>query len=295
MNIAFDHAIEEYFKYSKIKLKESTYEEQFLKIKKHIIPFFKNRNIYDINLKDIIKWKEFIELFNFKYNYKSYLYYSLTSIFDFLVKYYNIDKNYAKIEGNFKNDEKEEIGNIWTLKEFKKFIKKVDNIEYNALFNLLYFTGMRKGELLALNWKDIDLKHKKVNINKSITRNHKIQTPKTKSSKRIISINRKTKRKLKKLRKLKNIDDKFIFDISFTQLKRIKDDYCKISNVQQIKIHEFRHSHAVLLYLNGVPIDEISNRLGHSKISVTIDTYLKYLPKKEKRVIKLLNSYRMLF
>ena len=85
-------------------------------------------------------------------------------------------------------------------------------------------------------------------------------------------------------------DNELIFSISFTQLKRIKDKYCKLANVKQIKIHEFRHSHACLLFQNNVEIENISNRLGHANISMTMNTYLKYLPKNEKRVIKLLDS-----
>ena len=82
----------------------------------------------------------------------------------------------------------------------------------------------------------------------------------------------------------------FIFNISFSQLKRKKDYYCDISGIKLIKIHEFRHSHAILLYQNSVPIDEISSRLGHSKISITTDIYLKYMPRNEKRVSNFLNT-----
>lgn len=286
MNIAMTHAIEEYFKYSKIKLKKSNYEEQKRKILKHILPYFKDKNIYDINLVDIVSWKMYIEEQNYKYNYKSYLYYALVSIFDFFVKYYDIDKNYAKLEGNFKNKDIKQKGNIWTIDDFNIFINNVDDEFYKILFNFLYFTGMRKGELLALKWEDIDFKNKTIFINKTITRNHEIQTPKTNSSNRIISISNNLINDLKKL----NHNNEFIFNISFTQLERKKNYYCSIAGVKQIKIHEFRHSHACLLFQNKIEIEDISYRLGHSSISMTMSTYLKYLPRNEKRVVKLLNS-----
>lgn len=82
----------------------------------------------------------------------------------------------------------------------------------------------------------------------------------------------------------------FIFDISFTQLKRKKDNYCNLAGVKQIKIHEFRHSHACLLFTNNIKIEDISYRLGHSSISMTMTTYLKYIPKNEKRVLETFNS-----
>ena len=154
---------------------------------------------------------------------------------------------------------------------------------------MLYFTGLRKGELLALKWEDINFYERTIKINKTITRTHELQTPKTKSSNRIISLDDEMIRQLKEL-KINNNDDFIFGNVTFTTLLRKKNYYCDIANVKRIKIHEFRHSHACLLFMNNVPIDQISNRLGHSKISITTDTYLKYIPKNEKRVIMTLNS-----
>lgn len=286
MSIVFQHAVEEYLKYSKTIYKKSNYYEQNRKIMKHILPYFKDKDIYKIGIGDIVSWKISIEKYNYSYNYKSYLYYALTSIFDFLVKYYNVDKNYARLEGNFKNNELNKNGNIWTIAEFNQFINSIDDLYYKILFKLLFFTGMRKGELLALKWEDIDFNNKTISINKTITREHEIQTPKTQTSNRIISISDNLINELSKLKQ----DSEFIFDISFTQLKRKKDYYCNLSGVKQIKIHEFRHSHACLLFTNKIEIEDISYRLGHSNISMTMSTYLKYLPRNEKRVVNLLNS-----
>lgn len=286
MNIAMQYAIEEYFKYSKTIYKKSNYYEQNRKILKHILPYFKDKNIYEIGISDIVSWKISIEKNDYSYNYKSYLYYALSSIFDFLVKYYNVDKNYARLEGNFKNNELNKNGNIWTIEEFNQFINGIDDDYYKILFKLLFFTGMRKGELLALKWEDIDFNNKTISINKTITRNHELQTPKTQTSNRIISISDNLINDLSKLER----NSEFIFDISFTQLKRKKDYYCNLSGVKQIKIHEFRHSHACLLFTNKIEIEDISYRLGHSNISITMSTYLRYLPRNEKRVVKLLNS-----
>lgn len=289
----FENLVAEYLEYIKLKRKEITYLTHEDRIKKHILPFFKSKNVNQISKTDILKWQIEIEKLNFKYNYKSAIFYTLSSFYNYLENFYDIE-NVVKKVGNFKNDEIEESGNIWTLEEYEKFINSVDDLKYKVLFELLFFTGLRKGEILALSKNDIDLKNHKININKSITRTHKLNTPKTKSSNRIISIDDELVNNLTNYINQFDIksNDK-LFNISFSTLKRKKDYYCKKANVKQIKIHEFRHSHACLLFQNRVPIDEISFRLGHSKISITTDTYLKYLPRQEKRVISTLNSLRL--
>lgn len=291
MNITMNNAIEEYYKYSKLHLKKTTFEEQKRKVDKYILNYFKNNNIYEIGIKDIISWKEYIEKLNFSYNYKSYLYYSLTSIFNFFMKYYDLNKNYAKLEGNFRNNDIKKIGNIWTIEEFNTFLSVIKDEKYKVLFKLLFYSGLRKGELLGLTWNDICFTNNIIIVNKTITRNHELQKPKTDSSTRLISINKSIISDLKKIKKFDDKENDLIFNISFTQLKRKKDYYCNLAGVKQIKIHEFRHSHSIFLYQNKVPIEDIQHRLGHSDMSITMDTYLKYLPRNEKRVIKLLNSF----
>ncbi len=284
--IKTQQALDEYFIYSKNVFKESNYNERKRKINKYIYSYFKDIYVQDINFKVIIEWKNYIESFNFKYNYKSYIYYCLTDFLDFCIKFYDLNKNYAKLEGNFKNNDINEKGNIWTIEEFNKFLSVIKNKEDYTMFKLLYFTGLRKGELLALTWKDVNFNNKTLTINKTKTRENNITSPKTKSSNRIIYIPNSL------IDDLKQIDQKeeFIFNISFTTLKRKKDYYCKIAEVKQIKIHEFRHSHACLLYQNKIDVKDISYRLGHNDINITINTYLSYLPVNEKRVINTLNS-----
>ena len=306
--ILFDEAIYSFLKFLKNRLKYSTYETNERKIKKYILDFFIGKNIYSFEMRDYINWQMYIESFNFSYNYKSSLHYCFTTFFDFCMIYYGIEKNIAKIIGNFRNDDIKKIGNIWTIDEFEKFIQVVDNPIYKCLFNFLYFTGCRKGECLALTFDDIDFENHTVYINKTITRFLKngekiITTPKTKSSIRTISLDDFMFYEIIKLREYyitnyNNFNNSFyifggINSIPFTTLKRKKDKYCDLANVKRIKIHEFRHSHTCLLYENKVPIQDISKRLGHTDISITMGTYLKNLPRKEKRVISTLNSIRL--
>lgn len=302
--ITFNDAMPQYIDYIKLKTKVSTYENNIKYINKYILSFFKDKNIFDLNLKDIISWQNYINTFSLSYNYKSNLFYNLSGFLDYCVLFFELDRNVAKIFGNFKNNDIiSDTGNIWTLEEFNQFIKCVDDITFKTLFDVLYFTGLRKGEILGLKWKDIYFDNHTLNINKQLTKKGTITTPKTNSSNRVVNLDDFL---ISELLILKEYyiekynffnDNYFVFGyekyISFTTLKRKKDFYCCKANVRQIKIHEFRHSHAVLLYQNNIPIIDIKNRLGHENMSTTTDTYLKNLPRDEKRVINTLNLLRL--
>ena len=305
MNLTFEQAAKNYYKFVKLKLKQSSYRTVTNRIDNHILPFFQDKNIYELTMFDFMEWQEYINKKNFKYMYKSTLFTCFVTFLNFCMKFYNLKENVASKVGNFKNNEIENTGNIWTIEEYQKFINSVDNNIYHALFNFLFFSGCRMGEALALTFEDLE--NNIISINKTATRffdhNKRITTlPKTKKSIRRISIDNLLKSEIENLREYyithySNYNNKFyIFGgnkiIPPTTLTRKKNYYCDKAHVKRIKIHEFRHSHACLLFQNNVPIDEISSRLGHAKLSMTMDIYLRYMPTNEKRVIETLNSLR---
>ena len=81
--------------------------------------------------------------------------------------------------------------------------------------------------------------------------------------------------------------------LSPSTIERKKNIYCKIANVKQIRIHDFRHSHCTILISKGIPINIVSERLGHSNISMTLDNYTHILNKDKKRVLKTLFLLRL--
>ncbi len=307
--ITFEEAIKEYKKFLLLKRKKSSIRSINNRIDNYILPYFRNYYVDELTIKKYINWQTIIEEKGFQYSYKSTLHTCFVTFLNYCIKFYSLNKNVASIVGNFKNHEIKKKEIIWNIDEFNQFIKVVDNITYNVLFKLFYFTGLREGEALALTWEDIDLNNNYIYINKTATRffdkkgNRIMNNPKTEKSNRIISIDNKLERELKDLKsyyknKYNKFNEKFFVfggtkTIPATTLTRYKNKYCDLANVNRIAIHKLRHSHAILLYQNNVPIDEISNRLGHSKISMTTDCYLKYLPKNEKNVITTLNSLRL--
>lgn len=305
MNLTFEEAAKNYYKFMELKLKQSSCRTITNRFKTHILTFFKDKNIYELSIFDFISWQEYINKKNFKFKYKTALYTCFVTFLNFCMKFYDLKENVASKVGNFKNTDIENTGNIWTIEEYQKFIDSVDNNIYHALFNFLFFSGCRMGEALALTFNDIE--NNIISINKTATRffenNKRITTlPKTKKSIRKISIDNLLKNEIENLREYyithyDNYNNNFyVFGgnkiIPPTTLTRKKDYYCDKAQVKRIKIHEFRHSHACLLFQNNVPIDEISSRLGHAKLSMTMDIYLHYMPTNEKRVIETLNSLR---
>ncbi|WP_347460080.1 site-specific integrase [Clostridium pasteurianum] len=155
---------------------------------------------------------------------------------------------------------------FWTIKEFKKFMGLDDKPISGLAFKILFWTGMRCGELLALTWKDINLKNKTIDINKTYARIKKqdiINEPKTQKSKRVISISDSLCKDIEKYKsKLYsyNVTDRIFhftrFFLSY-EMKRI----CKKSGVKPIRTHDLRHSHASLLIELGFTPLLIAERL----------------------------------
>ena len=165
------------------------------------------------------------------------------------------------------------------------------------------FTGLRKGELRALTWNDIDFEEKTIKINKNIVigedKKYAITTPKTKASIRKIPIPNKLLFDLKELYNLnKNKkefnNDLFVFGfiepISCEKITRRKNKNCKLASVQQIRIHDFRHSCASLLINNNASISLVARYLGHSKIDETLNTYSHLFKNKLDEIIQIIDN-----
>lgn len=301
---------------------ESTAITKLSKTDKHIRDYFKDMEIEKITPLTVRQWqmsmlnsgyiiqkedkKKNIPEQKKKYS-KTYLlelHTLLTSILEYGIKYYGLVNNPAKLQGNFKMKRAEKINdfeNFYTLEEFNRFIKFVDD-EWKDFFNFLYYTGCRCGEAIAITWKDYD--EKSININKSLTRKTKkgsylIKSTKTLSSCRIIDLPNKlidilNKRKEYEQRKEGFTDDWFIFGsmtpITETTMRRKADKAMAAAGLKHITIHGFRHSHASLLINGNLNIKLISERLGHSSVTETLDTYTHMFPEQRDVCVSYLNA-----
>ncbi len=264
-------------------------------IQSKIIPYFKDKSINEIKTSDIRKWQNIILKQNFSPTYEKTLNNQLVAIFNYAVKYYDLSSNPCSKAGSIgkKNSDRH---SFWTVEDFNTFIAAAENdILSKTLFTLLYWTGMRVGEALALTKNDIDFENGTVAINKSYTRlnrEDKITPPKTPKSNRKISIHKELVELLQEyINKLPYLEPSDrLFEISKISVRTRLNKYAKKANVNPIRVHDLRHSHASLLIEIGFSPLLIASRLGHENIQTTLQTYSHLYPNKETELIQTIEN-----
>lgn len=204
------------------------------------------------------------------------------------------------------------------LKQFFDCLEKLNDKRAYAFFRVLAFLGLRKGESMALLWKDIDFVNQLITIDKTLVElqdgSFVVNSTKTESSTRTIQMDDKT---TKILREWKNHiirekfalgirDDNFSDNVVFCNsvferdrqylykaypnhvMDKVKKHFPKM---KIIKVHDFRKTNASLLFESGASIKDVSQRLGHKNTKVTTDIYVMVTPTKQKETVELFSSY----
>lgn len=304
-NITVNDWIEQYLDLYGKTLRETTLKNRKGRIKNHIIP-----KLGHLKLQKITRthYQKFIneKLENLKESTVKSIHRLFMTILNKAVEHEILERN--RLQGiKISKDEEEEVVKFLTREEVQQLMliaKTFPFDQYIAVFTLLR-TGLRKGELLALTWNDIDFKNKLIQINKN--RNH-LGTfpPKTKKSNRIISIDNRLSKELKslqtwqkknKLQKLNYQDSDYIIvdaqGIPYHEwrINRILSSMTRKAKLDEISPHTLRHTHAVMLLESGVDIKTVSDRLGHTKINMTADVYLHVSRKQEDKAVLKLERY----
>ena len=193
----------------------------------------------------------------------------------------------------------------YTYDEFKKFISNEEDLRWRCVFEILYYCGLRKGELRGLTWRNVDLVNKTLSVKKQITdrggsvKEFQFSTPKTKSSIRTLPLNKVLLNDLKMLKyevskEYGFNDDYFVigdaFPVASNTITSRKNRNCKLANVPQIRIHDFRHSCASLLVNNGANITVVAKYLGHTKIEETLNTYTHLFNSALNEVVSIIDN-----
>ncbi|MCM1371351.1 MAG: site-specific integrase [Clostridium sp.] len=304
-DITFKELYSAFYEYQKDKVKITTLLTYKNRIK--YISLLDNIKVKDFSLQHYELWrKKILEYNNISNKTRNYAYKLLKTIMNFGTKWYGLNFNnvYPKMS-NFTNpNEIKKEMEFWTYEEFTQFVSVEKDLMFKCLWKILYFCGLRKGEARALTWKDIDFEEKLIKINKGISdhvngKRYIITSPKTLASNRILPMPNELIEDLKKLKKqisqYKRFNiNWFIFGgkhpIGDDIIRRRKNNNCILSNVKQIRIHDFRHSCASLLINNGADITMVAKFLGHSKIDETLNTYSHMFKDKLNNIITLINN-----
>lgn len=294
----FSELADEWFEQYKNTVRESTYVAQKLAYKKHIFPLFGNLKISRISIpycqKQVNHWYSY---------YKKYsnLIGLTSSVFKYALSLRLIRSNPmdAVIRPKRKKriDEERYSAPYYEKEELLEFLEIAKNYPdpIYPIFRILAFTGLRKGELLALRWKDIDFEKRTLSVKQTLATcdkwEIKFQVPKTEKSLRTISIDSETLQVIKRwqlrqkeyflkmgIKPTKN-GEQLLFvseenkplylDYVNHNLKIIINE----NNLKRITPHGFRHTHCSLLFESGASLKEVQVRLGHTDIKTTMDIY----------------------
>lgn len=313
---------DEYIRSKKYEVREATIDKIKQRMEGFVLPPLKDYKLEKLSPSVLQKWKSDIEERTTASNerlslkYKQNIYGTFKAFLNYAVHMEYVPKNPLDKVGNFKdaNAIKKKM-DFYTAEEFLEFIaaayanatqSTLDSINewnYYVFFNIAFYTGMRKGEIYALKWTDIDdnIIHVSRSITQKVSGGDRETPPKNKSSIRNISIPMPLKEALDiHYNNYKTIDgfndDWYICGgkscIRDTTLENHNKMYAKLAGVKKIRIHDFRHSHASLLANNGINIQEVARRLGHSNVEMTWNTYSHLYPQEDERVLSVLNKIK---
>ena len=300
LDMPFSAFVEIYCREQKPRLKESTWQTKENIIQQKILPYFENYKINEITTKDVRAWQNEMLAYRNEENkpysssYLKTLHNQLSAIFNYAVRFYDLRSNPAAKAGNMGSEERKEML-FWTKEEYQKFSEVMMDkpISYYA-FQMLYWTGIRVGELLALTAGDFDFKNNMLTINKSYQRLHGedvITPPKTEKSNRTIKMPQFLCDEMQEYLKMfysPNDGDR-IFPISKSYLHHEMDRGSKAAGVKRIRIHDLRHSHVSLLINQGYQAAAIADRVGHETVEIT-DRYTHIYPSKQNEMANTLDE-----
>ena len=291
LDMSFEAFTELYINDVKNRLKENTWLTKEHIIRTKILPYFGKLKISEISTKEIIAWQNEMLAYRdekkkpYSQTYLKTLHNQLSAIFNHAVRYYELRSNPAAKVGNMGSEEHKEML-FWTKEEYEKFsFEMMDKPVSFYAFEMLYWCGIREGELLALTPADFNFDKETVTINKSYQRlkgQDVITSPKTKKSNRTIKMPQflceEMKEYLGMIYGLKKKDR--IFTVTKSYLHHEMDRGAKAAGVKRIRIHDLRHSHISLLIDMGFSAVAIADRVGHESIDITYQ-YAHLFPSKQ--------------
>ncbi|KRL87049.1 phage-related integrase [Lacticaseibacillus pantheris DSM 15945 = JCM 12539 = NBRC 106106] len=312
----FEQVYEEWYSSYINTVRESTYAHTRNMFDTHILPLFGDKQVSNITQpmlqRAVNEWAKIATR-----NYRRWFNHT-ARVLDYAVQRGYLDVNPAKRVTIPKQQELpgDELPNFWDRHELARFfgyIDAKDEPKKNALFRVLAFGGLRRGECLALTWGDVDLSQGTVRVNKTLTQGLKghqiVQAPKTRRGRRTVTIDPKTVQALRywRIQQMKlfislgmnaNRPDQLVFStrnnthMYLNQPEKWLKAIEKAHNIQHtITIHGFRHSHASALFAAGASIPEVQARLGHEDAGTTLNVYTHVTKDQNSETAQMVANY----
>lgn len=299
-DLTFEKLAQLYMDYSIGHKKQRSIKNQNSLINTLLVPYFKNKKVKDIKPIDIDAfYREILPKYSnaTMKNIRT----RLSAILNFSVSFYDLPKNPASIVSLPKKQEERHL-KYWTVEQFKIFDTYINNIVYRTMFSVLFWTGLRKGEMLALRVCDIDFDNKTINVENSWN-GTEITTVKNTASERRIGMPEHLCNQLKELTdyhkscygSIKQTD--YLFSMRNPEIPMSPSNvnlqlkkFTKKSELPRIRVHYFRHSHASLLINKGVSLYVVSRHLGHESIQTTANIYGHLYPNSEAVITNALDN-----
>lgn len=306
-HMTFKEAYTLYYEYQKDKIKDSTLKTYRDRIK--YMGLLDNIELVNLNWEHYQKWRSQMNKTNLCDKYKTDIQKFIKQVLNFAEKQwdFNLRKFYNKLEP-FKTPGaiKKEM-DFYEPQEFFQYISVIDDLRDKCLFETLYYCGLRRSEARGLQWRHIDFKNHTLTIAQQVlnlagnnaSSSWYIASPKTESSNRTIPVPEVLLKDLAELKKSNERFSKFkqtwfVFGddtpITYHQIYSRNNNYCKKAGLRHIRIHDFRHSCASALISAAAPITAVSNYLGHSETTETLETYTHLVKKDYANVPKFFDS-----
>lgn len=317
--ITYNEMYEKWLKVYKINREPSTILKTRRMFKNHFIPKFGSMDLteitplilHDFAVELIEKYKRGDTMFNYAIQ-------PLKLAFKLEIIKNDPSANVDRPRANKKSSKLDDFYESWQLQLFLDISKQLADVNYKqyAFYYLLAITGMRKQEICALIWKDIDFENKTVSINKVVSRDEKnglyiADRTKNKTSTRTISIDQATIVVMKnwlseQQQTYENLDESWlvfgadrgnkrgdkILSMNTARSWRLKvQDLMDAEmgmELKRIDTHGFRHTHITLLAQNGASFKSIQARVGHGDAKTTLNIYMHATAKSDSELVDML-------
>lgn len=310
----FQQVYEEWFENYKNSVRESTWDRTKTYFTLHIIPALGDKRISTITVRDLQKalagW-----VATGKVVARRWWVYTKV-IFDYATQQEYIERNPCKAVKAPKMPVKaKNVAEFWDKNQLAKFFRCIDpnkDLDTYAMFRVLAYTGLRRGELLALQWNDIDFKANTLSVKRTLAAGEKgrllIQPPKTKASNRVIPVDSETMNYLKRWRMVQrenyfrlgmntNKSEQLIFSSSKNGFHSLNTPGKRLHSIIQangltpITCHKLRKSFVSNLLIAGVPVSTVQKLAGHSSPTETLAIYAKVNQQQEREATDKLASF----